>query len=45
MRRFKDECAHFRFNKCPTYTHDGESAKDSTNPHETDNSVVSLMDP
>jgi hypothetical protein len=44
MRRFKDECELFRFNKCPTYTHDGASAKYSTNSHETDNSVVSLMD-
>jgi hypothetical protein len=36
MRRFKGECAHFVFNKCPIYTHDGASAKFSTNSHETD---------
>jgi hypothetical protein len=23
MRRFKGEYAHFSFNKCPVYTHDG----------------------
>ncbi len=39
MRRFKSECAHFSLNKCPNYTHDGASAKFSTNSHETDNSV------
>jgi hypothetical protein len=39
MRRFKGECAHFRFKKCPIYTHDGASAKFSTNSHETDYSV------
>jgi hypothetical protein len=39
MRRFKGECAHFSFNKCPIYTHDGASAKFITNSHETDNSV------
>ncbi len=39
MRKFKDECAHFSFNKCLIYTHDGASAKFSTNSHETDNSV------
>ncbi len=39
MRRFKGECAHFSFNKCPIYTHDGASAKFSTNSDETDNSV------
>jgi hypothetical protein len=33
------ECTHFRFNKCPIYTHDGASAKFSTNLHEMDNSV------
>ncbi len=41
MRRFKGECAHFSFNKCPIYTHDGASAKFTTNSHETDNSVTS----
>ncbi len=40
MRRFKGECAHFSFNKCPIYTHDGASAKFSTNSHKTDNSVI-----
>jgi hypothetical protein len=40
MPGFKGEYAHFRFNKCPIYTHDGASAKFSTNSHETDNSVV-----
>ena len=35
MGRFKGECAHFRFNKCPIYTYDGASAKYSTNSHET----------
>ncbi len=39
LRRFKGECAHFSFNKCPIYTYDGASAKYSTNSHETDNSV------
>jgi hypothetical protein len=27
MRRFKGECAHFSFSKCPIYTDDGASAK------------------
>jgi hypothetical protein len=39
MRTFKDECSHFSFNKCRIYTHDGTSAKLSTNSHETDNST------
>ncbi len=39
MRRFKGECEHFSFNMCPIYTHDGASAKFSTNSHETDNSA------
>ncbi len=38
MRRFKGECEHFSFNECPIYTHDGASAKFSTNSHEMDNS-------
>ncbi len=38
MRRVKGECEHFRFNKCPIYTHDGASAKFSTNTQEIDNS-------
>jgi hypothetical protein len=40
MRRFKGECAHFSFNKCHIYTHDGASAKFSTNSHGTENSDV-----
>ncbi len=40
MLSFQDECAHFSFNKCPIYTHDGASAKFSTNSHKTDNSAV-----
>ncbi len=43
MRRFKGECAHFWFNNCFFYTHDGASAKFSTNSHETDNSAVSTV--
>jgi hypothetical protein len=39
MRKFKGECAHFSFSKCPIYTHDGASANFSTNSHERDNSV------
>ncbi len=39
MRRFKGECEHFSFNKCPIYTHDGASAKFTTNSQEMDNSV------
>jgi hypothetical protein len=42
MRRFKGEYAHFSFNKCPIYTHDGAGAKFSTNSHETDNSARTL---
>jgi hypothetical protein len=42
MRRFKGECAHFIFYKCLIYTHDGVSAKFSTNSHETDYSVAWL---
>ncbi len=40
MPRFKGECEHFRFSKCPIYTHDGASAKFSTNSQEMDNSAV-----
>ncbi len=36
MLRIKGECAHFSFNKCFIYTHDGASAKFSTNSHEAD---------
>ncbi len=42
MRRFKGECEHFRFYKCPIYTHDGASAKFSTNSQEMDNSAEFL---
>ncbi len=47
MRRFKVEYAHFSFNKCPIYTHDGASAEFSTNSHETDkdNSVFHVKTP
>jgi hypothetical protein len=41
MRRLKSECTHFSYHKCPIFTHDGASAKFSTNSHETDNSVGS----
>jgi hypothetical protein len=36
MRIFTLESTHFIFNKCPIYTHDGASAKFSTNSHGTD---------
>ncbi len=39
MRRFRGECVHFSFNKCPFYNDDSASVKFSTNSHETDNSV------
>ncbi len=39
MFRFKGECAHFWFNKCPIYTHDSASSKYSNNSHETNNCV------
>ena len=42
MRRFQGECAHFSFNKWLIYTHDGASAKFSTNSHETDNSSLTF---
>ncbi len=46
MRRFKGECEHFSFNKCPIYTHkDDTSAKFNTNLHETDNSVEFYLRP
>jgi hypothetical protein len=43
MRRFKGESEHFRFNKCPIYTHVGASAKLSTNSQEMDNSALAVM--
>ncbi len=42
-RRFKGECAHFVFNKYPIYTHDGASAKFTTNSHDMDNSAVDII--
>jgi hypothetical protein len=39
---FTLESTHFIFNLCPIYTHDGASAKFSTNSQETDYSVDSL---
>jgi hypothetical protein len=36
---FSLESTHFIFNLCPIYTHDGASAKFSTNSQETDYSV------
>jgi hypothetical protein len=45
MRRFQSECANFSFNKCPIYTHDGASAKFSTNSHETDYSAPFVSAP
>jgi hypothetical protein len=39
MCTFTLESTHFIFHKCPTYTHDGASAKFSTNSHETGYSV------
>jgi hypothetical protein len=41
IHTFKGECAHFSVNKFPIYTHDGASAKFSTNSQETDYSVCS----
>ncbi len=43
MPRFKGECAHFIFNRCPICTHDGASAKFSTNSQETDYNVCSVL--
>jgi hypothetical protein len=40
MCTFTLESTHFIFSKCPNYTHDGASAKFSTNSHETDFSVA-----
>ncbi len=42
MSTFTLETTHFIFNKCPIYTHDGASAKFSTNLQETDYSVLLL---
>ncbi len=40
MCTFTLESTHFIFNQCPIYTHDGASAKFSTNSHETVYSVL-----
>jgi hypothetical protein len=40
MYIFTLESKHFIFNKFPIYTHDGASAKFSTNLHETDFSAA-----
>ncbi len=45
MCKFTLDSTHFIFNKCPIYTHDGASAKFSTNSHETDYSVDCLKIP
>ncbi len=42
MRRIKGECTHFSFNNCPSFIHDGVSAKFSTNSHETQNIASSF---
>ncbi len=42
LSTFTLESTHFIFNKCPIYTHDGASAKFSTNLQETDYSVESF---
>jgi hypothetical protein len=42
MCTFTIESTHFIFNKCPIYTHDGTSAKFSTNSNETDYSAVTV---
>ncbi len=39
MLGVKGESEHFSFNMCPIYTHDGASAKFSTNSQEMDNSA------
>jgi hypothetical protein len=39
MCTFTLEYMHFVFNQCPIYTHDGASAKFSTNSHKTDYSA------
>jgi hypothetical protein len=43
MFTFTHESTHFIFNMCPIYTHDGASAKFSTNSHETDYSAVPTL--
>jgi hypothetical protein len=42
-RRFKGECAHFSFLNFFNDTHDGASAKFSTNSPETDNSAAKIV--
>jgi hypothetical protein len=41
-KTFQGDYAQFSFNKCPIYTHDGASAKFSTNLHVTDNSLPAV---
>jgi hypothetical protein len=43
MRTIKGEWAHVIFNRCPIETHDGASAKFSTNSLETDTSAVQFV--
>ncbi len=43
MLRFKDECAHLSFSKCPIYTHEGASTKFSTKSNETDETDISVF--
>ncbi len=43
MCTFTLESMHFIFSKCPIYTHDGASAKFSTNSQETDYSVACTL--
>jgi hypothetical protein len=40
---FPLESTHFIFNTCPIYTHDGASAKFSTNSHETEYSAAAML--
>ncbi len=40
---FTLESSHFIYNKCSIYSHDGASAKFSTNSHETDYRAASIL--
>ncbi len=42
MLRFQGEDAYSSFNKCPIYTHNGASAKFSTNSHKKDNNAAAI---
>jgi hypothetical protein len=44
IRGFKGECAHFRFNKCPIFSHDGASAKFSIYSQETNHNALGFLD-